>query len=1848
MSCSQTVTVRDTTPPAITCAANKDINCLAPWSFDTPTATDAASGLNPTVTILSSVTNGSCNAGLTVIRTWRATDACGNSATCSQTVLGRAIVTLSGTIFAPTNYPPTLSEKRVATVALTGTTNITGSTASDGSFSCSFDAASNVVIAPMLPGLGLPADGIDALDILAVRRHILNAASLGSPYKLLAADVDGDNSISAFDLLGMRRVVLGATNRFATGLWRFVPSNYIFANQLTPWGAPANRTYSFAGNDLAGQDFVALKLGDVNYSWTPPGSSLAGSAKEKSLSGKGSPEPANATGDPVTFTVGSTNGLPGTSVLVPVRVTSFTNVAAFQFTFRWNPATVTFIDVPSDRFGLPNMSRAGTFNSANSNSGSLNVFWDDPTVAGVNVADGTAIFYVEFRIIGAPVDETSLIIDGSQTAFLVADSNIEALPATALAGQITIDQPNRPPVVDSVVNKSANEETLLAFTATVSDPDGAGQSHAFSLDPGAPAGAGIEPTTGAFTWRPTEAQGPGSYPITIRAVDNGAPPLSGTATFTVTVNEVNAAPLANGNSYIVNEDAVLTATTPGVLGNDSDPDGDALTAVLVQGPAHGALVLGANGSFTYTPVANFNGPDSFTYAANDGAANSALATVSITVNSVNDTPAANPESYSVNEDAVLTVATPGVLGNDGDIDGDALAATVASGPAHGTLALSSNGSFTYTPATNFFGADSFSYRASDALADSTPAIVSITVNPINDAPLVNADSYSVKEDATLNIVAPGVLGNDVDADGDALLATVVTLPIHGALSFSNNGSFTYTPVADYNGTDTFTYSVSDGIFMSAEVLVTLTIADTNDAPIAESDSFSMNEDNVLSVGGPGVLNNDIDPDGDTLTAILETGVAHGTLSLAGDGSFTYAPAANYYGVDSFTYRASDGQTNYMATVTITINSINDVPLANADNHAVNEDAVLTVSGAGVLGNDSDAEGDALTASVVSLPAHGALTLNGNGTFIYTPTANYHGADSFTYRASDGQTGSVAIVRLTVNALNDMPTVSDESYVTVEDTVLPVPVLNGVLVNDLDADGDVLSTVLISSTTNGTLTLNANGSFVYSPNTNFHGVDHFTYRAADGASASALAIATITVTGVNDAPLVQNDSYNVSEDATLNAATPGVLINDVDVDGNSLAVELISGTTHGALALNADGSFLYTPNPDYLGADSFMYRVTDGAVTSAVATVSITVGAVNDAPVATNNDYSTDEDVPLTIAAPGVLGDDIDLDGDTLSAVLMSGPSHGTLAFNANGSFLYTPNQNFNGTDSFTYRAQDGATNSGVATVTLLVGPMNDAPALAAIGTKIVMQGDELTFTAAANDVDLPGQTLTFMLEGALAGMNIDPVSGLFTWATTALQTSGNHLVTVRVTDNGSPSQSDSETIAIVISEYVPPTISIGDVTVPGGTDGLLEAVFEVNLSAPSARTVRVDFATADASALAGADYTATNGTLDFPPGTTNRTVEVTVQGSSTIYTNRAFFVRLSNPTNAVVEDGEGLATIDSDPVPGLYIDDVTVVEGNPGEKFNAIFTVTLLGPNTLPVSVNYAAVKDSALTGKDFKAKKGKLKFAPGVSTQTIIVPITGESLSESNEVFHMELSKPVNAVIVDGQGIGTIIDNDPLPAISVADVATVEANDGVRAVSFLVRLSAKSGQAISVDFSTEDGSAVAGSDYFAVSGPVLFPPGTLLQKVIVGATGNIISESNEIFFVNLSHPVNAVLGDAQAIATIRDNDTAPVISVSDATVVIDGLGANAVFTLQLSAPSEKPVTATFSTAPNTALAGVDYTSVVNGSVIFAAGQTSRSVSIALLNNPAATGSRNFSLSLQIAENAKLGDRIGVCNIPAP
>ncbi|MGI0048991.1 MAG: tandem-95 repeat protein, partial [Nitrososphaera sp.] len=395
-----------------------------------------------------------------------------------------------------------------------------------------------------------------------------------------------------------------------------------------------------------------------------------------------------------------------------------------------------------------------------------------------------------------------------------------------------------------------------------------------------------------------------------------------------------------------------------------------------------------------------------------------------------------------------------------------------------------------------------------------------------------------------------------------------------------------------------------------------------------------------------------------------------------------------------------------AYVNVTVSSVNDSPVALDGSRVTDEDVASTIT---LNATDVDT-GDSLTFSIVTGPVHGTLGVITGDQVTYTPFANYNGPDSFTFKATDSALAdsNVANVTITINPVNDAPVAAGDSYSTDEDTSLAVTA-PGVLTNDTDIDSGSLSALLVTTTADGSLVLNANGSFIYNPNLNFYGIDSFTYKANDGSLDSNIVTVTITVNAVNDAPVAVNDAYSTNEDTALDVPALGVLGNDTDVEGDALNANLIADVAHGTLTLNSNGSFIYVPDLNFNGQDSFTYKANDSDLDSDIATVNITVNAINDAPVAVNDTFTTAEDTLLLISKATLAGNDTDVDFDSLFVSSIDSLStHGTITDNGNGTVTYMPDLNYNGADSFTYIVSDGLLTD-VGTVLLTVTAVNDTP-----------------------------------------------------------------------------------------------------------------------------------------------------------------------------------------------------------------------------------------------------------------------------------------------------------------------------------------------------------------------------------------------------------------------------------------------------------------------------------------------------------------------------------------------------------
>ena len=468
----------------------------------------------------------------------------------------------------------------------------------------------------------------------------------------------------------------------------------------------------------------------------------------------------------------------------------------------------------------------------------------------------------------------------------------------------------------------------------------------------------------------------------------------------------------------------------------------------------------------------------------------------------------------------------------------------------------------------------------------------------NAAPVASNVTLTTQEDvAGFNGQLPAV-----DDDGDVLTYTIDQGPTaaQGTLNVNPDGSFTFVPTANFNGTVTINFTVEDPSGATSSGVLTINVTAVNDVPTAVNGTGTGAEDAAIT-GSLAPLVNDVD--GDTLTYSLDSQASNGTVSInSATGAYTYTPNANFNGNDSFTFAVSDGNGGVVtATVNLTVTPVNDAPVASALTVNATEDQVLN----GTLPAATDVDGDTVTYALNTGAANGTVTVNGNGSFIYVPNANFNGTDAFTYTVSDGNGGS-STYTVTVNVanVNDVPVGANGAATTAEDVVL-----NGNLPAATDLDGDTLTYALATGPANGTVVVNANGSYTYTPAANFNGNDSFTFTVSDGNGGVVTYTQSITVTAVNDAPIAQDQTLPAIEDTVLNGS-----VTATDADGDTLSFSVAGGGTTaqgGQVVMQPNGSFTYTPASGFSGTDSFTYTVSDGNGGTDTATITLNVEEVDD-------------------------------------------------------------------------------------------------------------------------------------------------------------------------------------------------------------------------------------------------------------------------------------------------------------------------------------------------------------------------------------------------------------------------------------------------------------------------------------------------------------------------------------------------------------------------------------------------------------------------------------------------------------
>jgi carbon monoxide dehydrogenase subunit G len=648
------------------------------------------------------------------------------------------------------------------------------------------------------------------------------------------------------------------------------------------------------------------------------------------------------------------------------------------------------------------------------------------------------------------------------------------------------------------------------------------------------------------------------------------------------------------------------------------------------------------------------------------------------------------------------------------------------------------------------------------------------------------------------------------------------------------------------------------------------------------------------------------------------------------------------------------------------------------------------------------------------------------------------------------------------------------------------------------------------------------------------------------------------------------------DVTVNLGFTGTATLTDDYTRSGTSITIPAGSLSGSITLTAEQDTLVEPDETIVvditgvtnGTESGTQRVT-AEITDDDSVPSVTLAlagspmaeAGGEATVTATLSAASGLDVTVNLGFTGTATNVTDYTRSATSITIPAGSLTGSITLTAEQDTLDEPNE----TIIVSITGVTNGTESGSQEVTATITDDDPAPSvtLSLADSPMAEAGGEATVTATLSALSGRAVTVNLGFTGSAtnvtdytrSGTSITIPAGSLTGSITLAAEQDtldepDETIVVSITGVTNGTESGTQQVTATITDDDPsPTLSVSDVSVTEGDGGTVDAVFTVSLSEASGRTVTVQFATADGTAIAPDDYTElTLTTLTFDPGQTVGTVVVAVKGDTLDEANETFTLDLSNAANATIDDGRGVGTILNDEgVPSLSIDDVSVTEGD-GGTVNATFTVTLSAPSGQTVTVHYATADGTAMAPGDYTAVDDTLlSFAPGETTKTVMVTVQGDTLDEPDEAFSASLTDAVNAAIADGQGTGTIIDDDPAPGVtlSLAGSPMAEAA-GVATVT--ATLSAASGLDVTVSLGFT-GTATNVTDYTRSATSITIPAGSLTGSITLTAEQDTLDEPNETIIVSITGVTNGTESGSQEVtATITDNDPAPgvVLALSD------------------------------------------------------------------------------------------------------
>ncbi|EPO3067006.1 RTX toxin [Vibrio parahaemolyticus] len=848
--------------------------------------------------------------------------------------------------------------------------------------------------------------------------------------------------------------------------------------------------------------------------------------------------------------------------------------------------------------------------------------------------------------------------------------------------------------------------------------------------------------------------------------------VSESTTVSVDVTPVNDAPVAKDDIATTQED---TAVTIDVLPNDTDVDGDTLSIQSASVPSDQGTVEIVDGKLVFTPAENFNGHAEITYTVTDGQLTDE-AKVTVTVNPVNDAPTIKVDAVeSITEDAVNTdtvVATLTV--RDTDTPEDQLTVSLENN-SNGYFVLVGNDVKLTQAGVDAVNNDELNLKdltisasVSDGVNPTASDSDSLIVNRVNDAPTVEnaiADQELSEDFATYTIDL-----NDAFKDSDSALNFSVSGNSNVLVSIEN-GIATISPTADWNGSETLTFTATDPSGESISQTVNFTVAPVADI-VADKATVVEDTSTVIKVLG----NDTFEGDGKVVSLDTNNGPANGTVSVNPDGSVTYTPNDNYHGTDSFTYIVTSGGVSESTTVSVDVTPVNDAPVAKDDIATTQEDTAVTID---VLPNDSDVDGDKLSIESASVPKEQGTVEVVNGKLVFTPAENFNGDAEITYTVTDGELTDEAKVTVTVNPVNDAPTIKVDAVESItEDAVSTDTVVATLTVRDTDTPEDQL-TVSLENNSNGYFVLVGNEvkltqAGVDAVNNDELNLKDLTISASvsDGVNPTANDSDSLIVNRVNDAPTVENAIADQVLSEDFDAFT--IDLNEVFKDSDSSLEFSVSGNNSIQISI-VNGVATITPTADWNGKETITFTAKDPSGESVSQTVDFTVASVADIEA---DKTTVVEDTPTIIK---VLGNDTFEGNDkVVSLDTNNGPANGTVSVNPDGSVTYTPNDNYHGTDSFTYIVTSGGVSEST-TVSVDVTPVNDAP-VAKDDIATTQEDTAVTIDVLPNDTDVDGDTLSIQSASVPSDQGtVEIVDGKLVF-TPAENFNGDAEITYTVTD----------------------------------------------------------------------------------------------------------------------------------------------------------------------------------------------------------------------------------------------------------------------------------------------------------------------------------------------------------------------------------------------------------------------------------------------------------------------------------